>query len=562
MAIDCAIRGGRVVDGTGAAARRADVGIDAGRIVAVGRVDAFARETLDARDCIVTPGFIDPHTHLDAQLCWDPQATPTSLHGVTSVVMGLCGFGVAPCPDGGGDYLLRSLEVVEEIPFESTHKGVDFEWSSWAEFFACVGTKRPGVNVAGYVPHSALRYYAMGDRARTERADARDLERMRSELERALAAGAVGLASSRGPNHNDAYGKPVPSRLADDAELRMLVAACRGRSWQINVQTKFGGDAEALTAEVERYAGWSVEAGVRLSWTPFHAEPGSELWRDVLAHNRSLHERGIEVAPQVAPQPITTVFRFDELSFVALVAGWREAFRGFFELSRAERLERLGAASFRAVLRAAPEDPHERFAPSYAEWMVAHSPSRPDAVGTSVAAAAGAAGQHPSDWLCELVAADGLATLIQVPVANRDREASAQLARDPGTLIGLGDSGAHVMTITNYTYPTVVLSDLVRERGALTLETAVGRMTSHPAAFLGLPDRGVLAPGYRADIAVIDFDALGLGPMQVATDLPGGAPRLFQAARGYRAVLVNGEVTLAADRLTGRRPGELIRCDS
>ena len=562
MTIDCVIRGGTVVDGTGEAARRADVGIDAGRIVAVGDVDELARETLDAGDCIVTPGFIDPHTHLDAQLCWDPQATPTSLHGVTSVVMGLCGFGVAPCPEGGGDYLLRSLEVVEEIPFESTKIGVDFAWSTWAEFFEHVGRQDLCVNVAGYVPHSALRYFAMGDRARTEKANAEELDVMRAELERALAAGAVGFASSRGPNHNDAYGKPVPSRLADDAELRALVGACRGRSWQINVETKFGGDATALTEEVERYAGWTAEAGAKLSWTPFHAEPGSTLWREVLAHNRSLNDRGIPVAPQIAPQPITTVFRFDEFSFVVLVAGWREAFQGFFELSIEERLARLVDPAFRAALRVAPEDRNERFSPSYAEWVVANSPSQPEAVGFNVADAARAAGQHPSDWMCDLAVADSLATMIQVPVANRDREASRLLADDPSTLIGLGDSGAHVMTITNYTYPTVVLSDLVRERGALSLESAVRRMTSHPASFLGIPDRGILAPGQRADIAVIDFDGLGVGPMEVATDLPGGAPRLFQGATGYRTVLVNGEVTLIDDRLTGRGPGQLIRCSS
>ena len=217
--LDRIVRGGTVVDGTGAPARPADVGVRGGRIVEVGEVSDDAREVIDASGCIVAPGFIDPHTHLDAQLCWDPAATPTCFHGVTTVVIGLCGFGVAPCPPGGGDYLLRSLEVVEEIPFESTSRGVPFDWSTWPEFLRAIERRDPGVNVAGFVPHSALRCFAMGERARGEAASPADMERMREELRRGLRAGAVGLASSRGPNHQDAFGDPVPSRFASDEEL-------------------------------------------------------------------------------------------------------------------------------------------------------------------------------------------------------------------------------------------------------------------------------------------------------------------------------------------------------
>src|SRR5260370_29620762 len=330
--LDLAIRGGSVVDGTGAPRFRADVGVGGGVIVEVGETVGSAVTDVDAAGCVGTPGFIDPHTHLDAQLCWDPAARPSSLHGVTTVVLGLCGFGVAPCRPGGSEYLLRSLEVVEEIPYESTVRGVPFDWSSWVEYFHYVGGLPLTVNVAGFVPHSALRDHVMGERARGDAATATDRDALVGELRQSLDAGAVGFSTSRGPNHVDAFGDPVPSRFADDDELRALLSTCRGGAWQVNVETKFSGDAAGLIAEVDRYASWSAAAGTRLSWTPLHAEPGTTIWREVVARNAVLNQQpGLVVAPQVAASPITTVFRFDEFSPVAFVPGWADLTSGWFE---------------------------------------------------------------------------------------------------------------------------------------------------------------------------------------------------------------------------------------
>jgi N-acyl-D-aspartate/D-glutamate deacylase len=555
---DLAIRGGTVVDGTGAPSRRCDVGVKDGVIVAVGDLDESATETLDASGCIVAPGFIDPHTHFDAQLCWDPAATPSSLHGVTSIVIGLCGFGVAPCPEGGGDYLLRSLEMVEEIPFASTSLGVQFEWGTWAEYRSFLATQPLAVNVAGFVPHSALRYHVMGERARGEVARPDERMEMASELRRSLAAGAIGLATSRGPNHNDAYGDPVPSRHADDDELIALVAQCAGRVWQINVRTKFSGDAAALIAEVDSYAAWSADAGARLSWTPFHADPGADAWRDVLDHMHALNRRGVCVVPQVAVQPVTVIFRFDEFSYVVFVPGWTEALTGFFDLEPAARLERLGDPTVRAAMRAAPEDAARMFAPAYRDWVVLASSSRPDMVGRSVGDAAADARMHAADLLCDLVIADRLGTIVQVPVVNRSREGVAALIGDDDTLIGLGDAGAHVTSVRNYTYPTDLLAQWVRDDGVLTLERAVHRLTGQVAAFLGLGDRGVLVPGRAADVTVFDLEHLALGPLTYRHDLPGGAPRLFQPADGYVATVVNGRVAVADGTHTGAGSGQLL----
>jgi N-acyl-D-aspartate/D-glutamate deacylase len=557
--LDLAVRGGVVVDGTGAPGRRADVGVSGGRIVEVGTLSDAAVRTVDVTDCVVAPGFIDPHTHLDAQLCWDAAARPTCLHGVTSVVIGLCGFGVAPCPSGGGEYLLRSLEVVEEIPFETTAQGVPFEWGSWTDYRGFLERQALGVNVGGLVPHSALRYAVMGERARGAAATPGDREALSAELRRALAGGALGFASSRGPNHVDAFGDPVPSRFADDAELQALVAACRGRVWQINARTKFSGDARELTDEVAAYAAWSAASGARLTWSPLHAEPGTDVWREVVRHNAALNRSpGTVVAPQVATAPITTVFRFDRFSPVAFVPGWDALLHGFFDLDAESKLRRLSDPSVRAELGDAPVDARAMFAPDFDAWVLLVSPSRPDSVGRSIAAVAQERRVRPVDAICDLVVADRLATVLQVPAVNRDHAAAVELLADRHTLVGLGDAGAHVMSINNFSYPSQVLTRFVREEAAVPLELAVSRMTARPAAVLGLADRGRIEAGLAADLVAFDLGRLALGRLRVERDLPGGAPRLYQDAEGYRLVAVNGTVTIEDDQPTGERPGQLL----
>jgi N-acyl-D-amino-acid deacylase len=547
--MDLAIRGGTVVDGTGSPPRDADVGVSDGRIVEVGELTERAERSIDASGCIVTPGFIDPHTHLDAQLCWDPAGSPSCFHGVTTVVTGLCGFGVAPAPADGGTYLLQSLERVEEIPYECSRLGVTFSWGSFRDYRRHLSNLGLGVNVACFVPHSALRFTVMGPRARTERATADDVAAMVTQLEAALSDGALGLATSRGPNHVDAFGDPVPSRLADDEELMALAHACAGAVWQVNIHTKFAGDAEVLLDEIGLYEGWTAGAGSKLIWTPLHAEPTTDAWRAIMRHNRAVNAAGTAVAPQVAPEPITAVYRFDEWSSFASIPVWREALEGFYELPAQERLDRFRSDDFRAQLMVDASE--GLFAARFDEWTIIHSPTRPDAVGTTVAEAAALRRQHPATFFCDLVSDDELATRVQVAILNRDRAGRTELVADPNTMVGLGDAGAHLSSITNFTYPTVMLADLVRDRGELSLEAAVARMTREPARFLSLRGRGTLEAGQTADIAVIDWDSLQLGPVQLRHDLPGDGERLFQSGRGYRAVLVGGVVTIEDDHLTG-----------
>jgi N-acyl-D-amino-acid deacylase len=540
--LDVAIVGGLVVDGTGEPARRADVGIAGGVIQEVrpaGDLSDGVRTVVDARGCHVAPGFVDPHTHLDAQLCWDPDAAPSSAHGVTTVIIGLCGFGIAPSPPDGGEYLLHMLEGVEEIPAAAARLGVDFTWGSWVDYRRSL---RPRVNVYGYVPHSALRYAVMGDRARTDPATDDDVAGMRQALEEALRFGAIGLATSRGPNHVDGAGDPVPSRLATDDELRGLVDACAGRCWQINLASKTSADPADLIEEVERYAGWTQAAGARLSWTPFHADPGSDRWREILRHTRELNERGVTVKPQVSVQPLAVALTFDRPSLLTRVTGWGPALAGWDAREPAQRLAHLADESVRVTLRAAPEDAAGALAPRSGDWVIVSSRTAPGAIGGTVRRLADATGRHPVDALLDLVIADDLATVVQVPVVNRDREAVATLVADPDTVIGLGDAGAHVMSISNFSYPTELLARLVRDEGALTVEQAVHRLTRQPAQYHGLDDRGTLAVGRPADVVVFDLDRLALGPVETRTDLPGGAPRLWQGASGYVARVVDGQL--------------------
>jgi N-acyl-D-aspartate/D-glutamate deacylase len=433
---------------------------------------------------------------------------------------------------------------------------VPFGWSTWPEYFAALGTLDLGVNVAGYVPHSLLRKAAMAGGPPESLVD-----REVAALTEALAAGAVGLSSSRGRNHLDAEGNPMPSRLADEAELARLAAVVGDRVWQINVEAKGAGDAETaarLTAEVERYVAMTAPGG-RLSWTPFVVQPGDDTaWRLILEHNHRVNERAT-VAPQVSVQPMVGGIIFTGPSTAGMIEGWAHAWAGFAGLSRTAMAGRLADEAFRGELRAAPADTGRMMSPRYDRWTVSVSTTRPEVAGMTLERLADLDGVHPVDAMLDLALADDLATRISVPFVNVDEEPVAALVADPTTLVGLGDAGAHVNSITNFTYPTDLLARMVQRNRRLPLETAVAELTSRPAAVVGLTDRGRLAPGLAADVCVVDLDRLAVGALEVRADLPAAATRLVQRATGYRAVLVNGEVVVRDDELTGARPGVLLR---
>jgi N-acyl-D-aspartate/D-glutamate deacylase len=288
------------------------------------------------------------------------------------------------------------------------------------------------------------------------------------------------------------------------------------------------------------------------------AEPGSTFWKDVLDHNRALNAH-TTVAPQVNPQAVTVTLRFDRSSVATLIPGWEATMHRYYATPHAERFAMLASSAFRAVLRESPEDASVMFAPDYSAWVISASPGHADLLGTTVRGGADAAGADPIDFLCDIVAGDDLRTELQIPAVNRDGAGAAVMCADDHALIALGDAGAHVTSVTSYTYPTDLLARVVRDESRMTLEGAVQRITSRPAQYFGLTGRGELTPGFAADVCVLDFERLAMAPLQVSHDLPGSAPRLYRGAQGYAAVLVNGEITVEHDDYTGRRPGQFVR---
>lgn len=558
---DLIIRNGTVVDGTGGPTRIADVVIRDGLVSEITeRASAPATKEIDADGAWVTPGFIDPHTHLDAQLFWDPTGRPSVQHGVTTVVTGNCGFGIAPCANGAEEYLLRCLEAVEEIPYESTREGVPFGWSNFGSYLDALDSLELGVNVAALVPHSPLRHSVMGERASSEEATDADVERMAALLRDALACGAVGFSTSRGPNHVDGDGRPVPSRLATDAELRALVAATTGKVWQINIRSKGDPTANESLAEVAEYAAWSDEFGVDLSWTPLLVTPGDTVaWRRLADQAADLSAAGARVVPQVSPLPLVSSIDLSVRSMAESVTGWETAMRRLNGLAPIDRIAVLHDESFRQVLRAAPEDPRAMLAPNYDRWRLAASATRPDLVGRSMRQVGEALGLPPTDALCDLAIADELATVVQVPLVNLDAAEVGAAVRAGSTLIGLGDAGAHVASITNYTYPTFLLAEVAAGNGVLPVEDVVREMTSRPAELFGLTDRGVLTEGAAADIVVVDPNEVALRPGRRVNDLPGGHARMLQEADGYRSVIVGGVEVVADDEPVGVAAGRVLR---
>lgn len=560
--VDLAIVGGTVHDGRGGAARRADVGVIDGRIAVVAEPgDALrGRATIDAAGAIVTPGFIDPHTHMDAQLFWAPSGAPSVQHGVTSIVIGSCGFGIAPFEPGAEEYVLRSLEAVEEIPYSATKRAVPMSWRTWPEYFETLGGLALGVNVAAFVPHSALR---SGSGLGTATAlDDAQRESLVAAFDACLAAGAIGLSTSRGKNHTDANGDPMASRLAGDDELAALVAAGPGRVWQINIAAK--GDRSdagiaAAVAELEAYAALARSTGTKLTWTPLVVGPGDRVaWRRLLECST---EHADVVIPQISPQAISSAISFDGPSFASMIDGWAQAFAGYGDLPAADKRARLAEPAFRAALRESREDSTRITAPNFDRWRLAASPTSPELCGLTLREIAERAGRHPVDVLVDLALADDLQTVVEAPLSNLDEDADSvrELVTAPTTLIGLGDAGAHVKSITNFTYPTHVLGELAHRRGWMPVAEAVRRMTSVPAEVMGIAGRGVVEVGAAADLNVIDLDRLAVEPARLVDDLPGGAKRLHAGARGYRAVVVNGQVAVRDDVVTGCNSGSLVR---
>ncbi len=553
--LDLVISGGTVVDGTGAPMRAADVGVRDGRIAVLapaGSIDEPSRSTLDAGGRFVAPGFVDLHTHYDAQLFWDPLATPSPFHGVTTVIGGNCGFSLAPLAPDHADYLMRMMARVEGMPLDALSAGLAWDWGGFGEWLDRLdGTT--AVNAGFLCGHSALR--------RISGADPDEMQRL---LHDALDAGALGFSTSQAHTHNDADGEPVPSRFADDDELLALagcVAEHEGTTLEAIVAGCINGFADD---EVELLAGMSRAARRPLNWNVLGVSSLNPTGHErQLAASDAAAARGGRVVALTLPHPMSMRLSFLTGFVLDGLPGWRE----ILHLPVPERLAALGDPAVRERLAAGAASREAGLLRGLANWPVlsfaeCFTPATKGHEGRRVGDVAAELGQEPFDTLLDVVIADELRTGLRPPVfgtSDADWELRAQVWRDPRTVIGGSDAGAHLDMMCGAIYSTSLLGEAVRQRGLMSWEEAVYQLTDVPARLYGLRDRGRVAEGWHADLVVLDPESVGHGPERTATDLPGGAWRLVADATGIEHVYANGVAIVRDGRATGATPGTLLR---
>ena len=560
---DLVIRNGTVIDGSGAPRRTADVAVQDGKIAAVGPALGTAKHEIDAAGLIVAPGFVDIHTHYDGQATWDPFVTPSSWHGVTTTIFGNCGVGFAPVRPGASGYLINLMEGVEDIPGTVLSEGVKFNWESFPDYLDALASMNRAVDVAAQLPHGALRFYVMGDRGaeHAEVPSGREIEEMARLTEEALRAGAMGFTTSRTTKHKARDGRFTPSLSAREAELLGIVQGMKraGRG-VIEVNSDFGpGEFEALEAA-------ATLAGRPLSCLLVQVDAQPELWRDTLANIHRMRATGREANAQVGSRPIGVIMGLETTvhPFVAHPV-WRE----LRDLTPTERYRRLLAdADLRQRLLAprteggAPAFMGEAF---HKMFPIADRPDYEPDLANSVAAIAERSGRTPHEVALEAILALDGKGLLMLPFENYaagSLDVVHEMITDPATVLGVADGGAHVGVICDASSPTSLLTLWGRDRTRgprLSLEFLIAKQTRGTALSYGLADRGLLVPGHKADINIIDFDALSLKRPEVVYNLPAGGRRLIQRASGYRHTFVSGVEAVRDDELTGERPGRLVR---
>ena len=556
---DLLIRGGSVVDGTGAAARTADVAISGGVVTEVGRVDGTADQVIDADGLLVTPGFVDIHCHYDGQASWGERMIPSSWHGVTTVVVGNCGVGFAPVRPADHDRLIELMEGVEDIPGAVLHEGLTWAWQSFPEFVDALDHRPFDVDVAVQVPHGALRLHVMGERgARRETATADDIDAMARLARGAIEAGALGFTTSRTLNHRTSRGEYTPTLTAEADEL-IGIAEEIGKSGRGVLQVV--SDFHDVDAEFSIFRRMAEQSGRPLSFSLLQVR--GDTWRRLLDLLAEVNAGGVQMTGQVAPRPVGLVLGL-ECTLHPLLTN--PAYREIADRPLAERVAVMTDPAFRQrVLDADASGPEGRLLQSFANIFELGDPPdyEPDAA-SSIAARAAREGRSPLDLAYDVLLQEGGHGFLYLPLLNfadGNLDPAGEMLAHAHTVVGLGDGGAHVGTICDASFPTTLLTLWARDRdhGRLNLPFVVHRQTQATARTVGLLDRGVLAPGYRADVNVIDFERLAARRPEIRHDLPAGGKRLVQGADGYVATIAAGEVTYEHGDATGPLPGRLVR---
>jgi N-acyl-D-aspartate/D-glutamate deacylase len=561
---DLVIRGGEVIDGLGGPARTADIGIADGVIRAIGKIDEKGIEEIDATGTLVTPGFVDVHTHYDGQATWDRRMWPSSLHGVTTAVMGNCGVGFAPVRPTDHERLVELMEGVEDIPGTALHEGLEWNWESFPEYLDALEKTERDIDVAAQIPHAALRVYVMGERGTyLERANREDIAAMRQLVAEAMHAGAIGFSTSRSSNHRAVSGEPTPSLRAAEDELAGIALGLRDAGKGV---LQFISDfADEMTDEFDMIARVTGLAGrpASISIAQRHSKP--EGWRDLLARIARANGEGLEMRAQVAPRPIGILLGLQTSRgpFQHCPTFMKIAQRTLPDIVAAMRDPEIR----RTLLQEARTHPGLSNGIELDYRNIFPLGERPDyepGAASSVSRLAARANCSELEMAYDLLLERDGRALLLMPFANYaygSLEPTREMLADPYSIIGLGDGGAHVGAICDASFTTYLLTHWGRDRGAgqFDLPRLVKKLTSETAAAVGLLDRGVLAPGMKADLNVIDFPALAAEAPYIAFDLPAGGKRLLQGSRGYVATIVSGIPVYRNGESTGMLPGQLVR---
>ncbi len=553
MTYDLRIDNGTIVDGSGAPKRSGSVALQDGRIVAIGDVSGKARQTLNADGKVIAPGFVDIHTHYDAQIMWDRMLTISPWHGVTTVVMGNCGFGVAPTRREHRDLIVRTLEKVEGMTAAALFAGLGDDWpfETFPEYLDAIEQRGSAINVGALVGHTPVRLYVMGMDAMERAATSDEIAQMRKLVAQAIAAGAVGFATSKAATHVGYEGRPVPSRLASFDEISALASAVPPDGAGVMQATIGSGLA---LPEFEKL---SKAHRIRLSWTALLG--GGGLMRnssvaEQLARSAQLRAGGADVWPQVACRPLVLEFTLKE----PFLLDMNPVFNRLSGAAVATRIAAYRSSDFRAEFARMIEG--GALTQAFTGAVISFSREHPEYQQCALRELARTAGKSTTDFVLDLAIGDDLETRIRMPVANSNEAEIAVLLRDQNVVLGLSDAGAHASQLCDACYSTHLLGHWVRESQVLSLERAVQMLTSHPANVFGISDRGLLAEGRPADVVVFDPDTVGAGDLERVHDQPAGAERLISQARGIDAVIVNGrllrqhgeDVVRTEDPLPGR----------
>jgi N-acyl-D-amino-acid deacylase len=569
MALDLVIENGTVIDGSGGPRYRADVGVKAGRIVEIGRIRSAAAERIDAEGHIVSPGFIDGHTHMDAQVAWDQLGSCSCWHGVTSVVMGNCGFALAPCQPEEREWIARCLEAVEDIPVDAMMNGIDWTWETFPEYLDQVEQLPKAINYSAFIGHSALRMYVMGKRALSEVANEDDLRKMGAAVEEALQVGAVGLSTSRATTHITPDGSPIASRIADWSEIDYLVGTLAKRNqgiFQIGPDVSGG---EAHQTFLKRLQKVALDSGRPIMFGTLSTQQGLDPypWQEQTRYIDETVAAGGRMYGQTTTRPIIALFSLKSYLPFDNLPAW-QALR---DLPIDEQRRRFADPEIRSALVAAEATMKPRDGVFQGGGAATTDPKKPDYSNLfalrgvdwddpTVEELSKHAGQHPVEVMLDLMIGNEDQLFVQ-PLVNESPADVLGMLQHPRTLATFSDSGAHVCQEMGSSLQTHLLNYWVRQKQAFSLEQAVRMLTFDNASAFEFNDRGLLRPGYRADVVVFDADTIRPRLPTVETDLPGGARRLVQKADGIAATVVNGAVTFRHGVSTGVYPGQLIRAN-